>query len=126
MATSITTLPFSIAEISSFEITIGGFLPGISTAPTTKSADLIAEVASSVWVLQTSINSPYLLLRMLRTSSFISIAVTFAPTLIALCIELFPTSPHPTTVTLALLLSEIDDNKIPLPPEEYSKNCIPF
>ena len=103
--------------------TSGGLLISV---PESKSADLIAEVASSVWVLQTSINSPYLLLRMLRTSSFISIAVTFAPTLIALCIELFPTSPHPTTVTLALLLSEIDDNKIPLPPEEYSKNCIPF
>ena len=53
-------------------------------------------------------------------------AVTFAPIFIALLIELFPTSPQPMTVTFEFFFSEIEDTKTPFPPDEYSRNCIPF
>ena len=58
MATSIITVPFSIFDMSSFLITTGGFLPGIKTAPITKSADLIAFVDSFVSPFNVFIESP--------------------------------------------------------------------
>ncbi len=53
------TEPFSIEFISSSVITIGGFLPGNKTAPTTKSADLIAFVADSLPLTKVVMFSPY-------------------------------------------------------------------
>ena len=42
-------------------------------------------------------------------------AVTEAPICIDLCIELLPTSPHPTTVTFEFFSPEMEAKRIPLP-----------
>ena len=112
--------------MSSSVITIGGFLPGNSTAPITRSADLTSFFASSLPAIIVVILSWYVFFNSVKISLFKSIATTEAPIWIDLSIEALPTSPHPITTTFELLSSEIEDNNSPLPCEEYSKNCIPF
>ena len=99
--------------MSSSVITIGGFLPGNKTAPTTKSADLIAFVADSLPLTKVVIFSPYWFFKSFKISSFMSIAVTDAPIWIDLWIELLPTSPQPMTVTFEFFscLRSEDSNK---------------
>jgi len=85
-----------------------------------------AQNVISIWNISDTSNVTEISPNQANTFSFKSIAVTFAPIFIALLIELFPTSPQPMTVTLEFFLSEIEDTKTPFPPDEYSRNCIPF
>ena len=125
MATSTITEPFFIATRSCRVTSRGALAPGISTAPTTRSACRIC--SRTVWASLYSVCTfaGITSSRYRSRSRFTSISMTFAPSPAATFAALVPTTPAPRITTCAGETPGTPPSRIPRPIIGFSRYFAP-